>query len=114
MKLLFVETDRCPICGCDAVIREDVEATTIGGKSRIREHANGGRWETRTFACGYRVGYSPNFRRETAEGKCSRDPELMEQNRKRNDARRAVTDCISALDVDDVYKGRLLDAVRYI
>ena len=87
MKLLFVKTDRCPVCGCDVVIREDIESTTIGGKTGIREHSNGGRWETRTFACGYRVGYSPNYMREEAEGKCSCDPDLVEQKRKRDAAK---------------------------
>ena len=50
MKLNFIETDRCPICGCNIVIKESVE--TEFNSTKIREHASGGRWEYRQFACG--------------------------------------------------------------
>lgn len=114
MRLRFVETDRCPVCGCDLVVYEEVETEIRGGERKIREHANGGRWETRVFACGYKVAYCPNFLREEQKDGCKRDPEYLERERKRTAAKKAVVDCISALDADDLYKKRLFDAVRYI
>lgn len=72
MKLNFIETDKCPICGCDIVIEESIETET--GRMGIRVHTNGGRWEHRKFLCGKEIIYCPNFRREELKGNCKRAP----------------------------------------
>lgn len=66
MILLNVKTDRCPICGCSEVVREEVKY--FDGK--ISTHQNGGRWESRKFACGYSTQYVPNFNHETCTSSC--------------------------------------------
>lgn len=72
MKLNFIKTDRCPICGCSIVQSEWIESE-IDGKSLLT-HACGGQWEHRKFLCGKEISYSPNFRKEEIKGNCKNDP----------------------------------------
>lgn len=72
MKLNFIKTDRCPICGCNIIISESIEPD-IDYKS-LRTHSYGGQWEHRTFLCGKEVVYIPNFRSEELKGNCKNDP----------------------------------------
>ena len=55
------------------VVAESVEIDR--DTHQIRRHTNGGSWEYREFACGYKVHYSPNFRKEEVLKKCVFDPE---------------------------------------
>lgn len=59
MKLENISAAQCPICGCDAITEEKVERESYSLK--LRQHTNGGRWESRTFSCGQRLEYCPNF-----------------------------------------------------
>lgn len=112
MNLTFIKTTKCPICGCDVVIRESVD--TEYNSSKIRKHVMGGMWEHRQFACGYGISYCPNFRREEIEYDCLFDPEKLEIERKRDDAKNALYDVIEKLSVDDAYKARLKTAIQYV
>ena len=112
MKLNYIKTDRCPICGCNIVVNESVE--TECNSIKIREHSNGGRWEYRKFACGCTIHYCPNFRKEEIKNECSLDPKKIEREKKRNEAKNILYNTIDNLDIDERYKNRLADAIKYI
>lgn len=112
MNLEFVKTSCCPTCGCDIVAEETVELN--GDRKSIRRHSNGGAWEQRTFACGCRVSYCPNFRKEEITGKCVNDPKYIEMMRKRAAAKKVLYSAIKELDVDDTYRERLKNAVKFV
>lgn len=78
MNLTFIKADKCPICGCDTVISESIEANEYG----IRVHANGERWESRKFLCGKVVYYVPNYQKELFSGECKNDPAVKERMKK--------------------------------
>ena len=111
MKLNYIETDRCPVCGCSIVVGESVE--TECNSTKIREHSSGGRWEYRRFACGCEIHYSPNFRREEIKKECSLDPKKIKREQKRKEAKDMLYITIKNLDVDDEYKNRLRNAIQY-
>ena len=83
MNLKFIETDKCPICGCGIVKSESIEAD-IDNKSLLT-HAYGGQWEHRKFLCGKEVVYIPNFRSEQLKGDCINDPKYIEHLQKIKD-----------------------------
>lgn len=70
MKLEYIKTEQCPICGCTEVVKEFVEHD---GQT-IRTHCNGTRWEHRQFLCGLEMCFVPNFMKETVEKNCNNDP----------------------------------------
>lgn len=83
MKLLFIKTERCPVCGCDIVVKEEIQYSNYENrKNEIREHANGGRWETRRFLCGHEIEYIPNFSKEFCKNKCKHDPDVIMRENK--------------------------------
>ena len=105
MDLHFIKTKACPHCGCNVVISESVEPDTFG--KNILTHCNGGRWETRTFLCGYRVRYIPNFCEEEESGECKFSREYVERQEKRSKAEEALKEFIGTLDCDDDFKRNL-------
>lgn len=112
MKLTYIKTDKCPVCGCTIIINESVEKEYLSIK--IREHANGGRWERRRFACGCEIYYCPNFGCEEISRECSLDPKVIERDEKRNEAKNMLYVTIENLDVDKEYKTRLKDSIKYV
>lgn len=79
MKLKFIKTKKCPICGCTTVVQEYVETEDY---SKIRVHCDGAQWEHRIFLCGKEISFSPNFNMETFEGTCHNDPDYLKQCQK--------------------------------
>ncbi len=112
MNLEFIKTNSCPVCGCDIITGEMVELNR--DRKSIRRHANGGTWEERVFACGCRISYCPNFRKEEIKGKCVNDPKYIEMKNKREVAKAKLFPFIEALDTDDEYKKRLNAAIKFI
>lgn len=87
--LKYVKTTKCPICGCEEIVREEVG--TMNGQ--ISYHCNGTRWETRGFACGYIVRYVPNFCAEEVVGKC-----LKTKEKENNEHNKIIDKLISYLN----------------
>lgn len=112
MNLEFVKTNSCPVCGCDIVTEETIELSR--DRKSIRRHTNGGAWEQRTFACGCRISYCPNFRKEEIKGKCVNDPKYIEMMSKRDAAKDVLYSAIEKLDTDDTYKERLRAAIKFV
>lgn len=113
MQLSFIKTNACPVCGETKVIAESVETDSFGDYPRIREHCNGGRWEARKFLCGYEVKYCPNgSREEKGHGNCTKDPAILERNKKRRENfDKAIAFIDSLNDIDESFKDILSDRV---
>ena len=105
MKLKHIDVTSCPTCGCFDVVGETIAIEEDAG--RIRTHTLGGQWETRTFACGYRVQYEPNLRNGTQpipRYHCRKDPANMEIQQKRSSACALLIVEVEKLDVDETFK----------
>lgn len=111
MELTSIKTEKCPVCGCDTVIREWVD--TDFDNTKIREHCNGHHWEHRKFLCGYQIGYIPNFMAEEKEHDCQQDPELVKREEKRGKLIEAIKGLVSSTECDASFKNRVLDSLPY-
>ena len=90
MQLRHINTIACPDCG-SPVSGEAVEHDN--GKPRV--HTCGEQWEVRTFACGLRVHWIPNFSREERQGECLHSPKHlveMQEQRRQMDALKGTLD----------------------
>ncbi len=112
MNLEFIKTTSCPVCGCSIIAEETVELNH--DRKSVRRHSNGGVWEQRAFACGCRVSYVPNFGKEEITGKCVNDPKYIEMMSKRATAKKVLYSAIKELDVDGVYRERLMAAIEFV
>jgi hypothetical protein len=108
----FIKTTHCPICGCQTVISESVEIEN--GTHKARVHTNGGKWEYRTFACGYGVHYCPNFSKEQVVHKCDFDADEIKKKKQNEQAKNDVIAYIEDITCSDEYRERLKDAIKYI
>ena len=89
--LQHVVTQKCPHCVCSIVVSETIDVSH-GRERAIREHVNGGRWETREFLCGYKVQSVPNFNNnEMTCGQCTSSPEYQAKARKVQEIREKIS-----------------------
>ena len=79
MELRYIKTKQCPDCGCTDIVAEELDTLY----HQISEHSCGQRWETRRFACGYAVKYTPNFHAEEQESECYtvKDKKIVEYDK---------------------------------
>lgn len=91
--LKFIKTAHCPKCGCTLIKEETIEVDRFD-KNKYREHVNGGRWETRTFACGCKIEYCPNGNNEEISGECINSEEYTKREIERKAFKDAVADFI--------------------
>lgn len=102
MRLTHIPHETCPHCGANPV-----------AETRTDQHCNGDWNESRSFSCGMRVRYSPNFKSLITVNACPNTPEYRNRKEKRTTAKMAVIDLIKSADCDDEFKSRLLDAIAY-
>lgn len=123
MKLEFITTETCPICGESDVISESVEVSNNrGSEPEIREHVHGGKWEKRRFLCGYEIEYCPNGSKEERSryAHCMHSPELIEKTRRQKKAHDAVLSYIETYNdrvdeadkVDERFKVIMYDEIK--
>lgn len=105
MNFKNLKTKACPFCGAEAV-EEGLETSSFDGTPK--QHINGQRWETRRFACGYGVQWTPNFERETTFGECKHDPTIVDRQKKYDALILSLREKIEASAVDEETKKRLL------
>jgi len=98
MQLRHIKAETCPTCGAEAVYEE----------RDTRCHANGTRGESRQFACGLKLSYSPNYQEVRTCRQCDNDPELVAKRTARDAAADKITAFVNKLDVDDAYKKAVL------
>ena len=99
MELKHIRTNKCLVCGCTEVISEEIEKEFYS--SKIRYHTNGGRWETREFACGYKVGFVPNDGEEIVKKRCVHDPIDLEKKKKYRDDCKKLLDFINENNIEN-------------
>ena len=108
MELMYIKSVACPKCGESKVVAEDVEVENRGEKRAIRTHAHGGNWESRTFLCGYKTEYIPNFSREEPSTRssdfCRYDQKIVEEKQARKAyAEKVIAYIKSFPEVDKAY-----------
>lgn len=96
MNLKLIKDEKCPTCGSEIVM-----------ESCKRTHTNGEGFEERMFKCGCILTWSPNFSRLETRNTCPKNPNLIEFNRKREEAKKAVKEYINTLDVDSSWKDQI-------
>jgi len=101
MNLPHIACHTCPQCGAQATHEHLSERT----------HVNGGRWETRTFACGLSLSYVPNFSAVETEGECIRSAEHQAKIKKREKLYSAIRAVIAESDADEYYKTNLVHSI---
>ena len=107
MKLKYITTDKCPICGTDIIIEERIEKEI--GAFRIKTHTNGECWEHRRFACGQEIEYIPNYQVEMMSEVyvCNNNEMYKIKLRKQKEANAQMIHFVESLDVDEDYKKAL-------
>ena len=103
MKLAKITETSCPTCGAEICAEE----FAIDHSGRVSQHVNGGRWETRAFACGHKLSYVPNFDKVEVIGLCAQDPRRVERDRLRRMATESLLEIIDESDVDEEWKACL-------
>ncbi len=99
MNLKMITDQTCPSCN----------ARTTAESCRD-VHTNGQPFETRTFACGSALRWSPNFHRLEVESPCPKNVEEVQRRAKRAQAYTALETFLQTLDVDDKWKAAVLRA----
>lgn len=111
VNIKSIKTKRCPICGCEYVVKEELEVNEF--KSVPNVHTNGHQFEQRYFACGYGVEFSPNFLKEKVIHTCRNDRSIDEENSRKKELVNRLVEEIENSNCNDVNKKSLISAVRY-
>ena len=98
MQLLYIKEEKCSCC------RAEPKEERVGG---WHAHKECGRTEERTFECGRRLAYVPNFRRVEVRTECPQNPAEKEKTEKRNEALTRMKSYVNRLDVDQEFKDAL-------
>lgn len=107
MNLDFIKETACPICGCNVVISEEVEFDKKTQK--YTQHCNGGKWERRTFACGQRLSYCPNFSKTEFDkaSPCANDQQYQEKKQRTKALIEQLNSIVANSDVEEDIKQKL-------
>lgn len=103
-----IQSDRCPTCGCTTVVEEGVGY--LAGE--VYKHANGQRWEHRSFVCGARVEWSPEKKGEIVADACQANPIAQRNHQKILDAQDHLLVFLRDLDVTDRFRDQLIKALN--
>lgn len=108
----------CPLCGETQIVAESIQTDTRlrDGVPEIREHVNGGRWETRQFLCGQELRYVPNFRQVALSeyAVCQMHAAYREREQARTDAAQTLIEVIEHLTtVDEAFRQELLKGLPW-
>lgn len=103
MKLDKIKQEVCPHCNSLPI-----------AETKDKQHSNGHWNESRTFECGHKLKFSPNFMAvSTCQfNECPNTPENLEKVKVRADALAKVNAYILKLSCDDDYKDKLKRAVN--
>lgn len=96
MQLRDISYALCPICGAIPI-----------AETQDKRHCNGHFNESRTFQCGCRVEFSPNFMKMGVTRECPQDPKEELKVKQRKISMCKLLTCIEGLKVDEDYKARL-------
>lgn len=105
MKLTRIDGEVCPICGSYAV-----------SETKTNQHCNGYWNESRTFKCGSKIEFSPNFMRTEMNKyyQCPHQPEVVKKKKLRNAALDRIVNYINKyIKVDETYKKDLIHTITF-
>lgn len=102
MQLVHLTSETCPTCS----------SRTVACEQRAR-HCNGEWFETRTYECGYKLDYVPNFSRAETVQICTKSEEYKTSKEKRRAAVDKLFKFVADLEVDDSFKNRVLKDFSY-
>jgi hypothetical protein len=97
MTLKHIPDEVCPHCKAPAN-KEELGWT----------HTNGTRQEWRTFECGARLHYVPNFGRVEQATPCPNDPQEITKHTERKALVQQLVAVVRAGDIDEDFRGRCL------
>lgn len=98
MKLAHITVETCPWCKTTDVIIEERNST----------HTNGERFETRTFACGYKIAWVPNYSRLQVVEPCKTDPSEIDKKKKRLVLIDQIREVVLHSAADEYFKGIII------
>ena len=111
MNLKQIKVTSCPECGAETC----AESYDVSYYSRqIQQHCNGQRWENRTFECGLKLSWIPNFERTETTQPCTKSLVEVKKVEKRKKARESLLSFIDDLDVDDSAKKHMIAYMPHI
>lgn len=102
MQLSHIKVETCPTCGARPVSEE-----------KTHQHSNGQWFESRTFACGYRVRWVPNFSSQQEVGKCTQCEEHRKNIEREQRAHDQLVAFIDQLDADQGWKNAVQQRLPY-
>lgn len=107
----------CPLCGETQIVEESLKTHTrlSDGVPEIREHVNGGRWETRRFLCGQALHYVPNAEHVTLSeyAVCTMNAAYHAREQARTDAAQHLIAVIQGMPVDESFRQELLNSLPW-
>ncbi len=103
MQLEHIKIEVCPDCGAKP-IREEKD----------RQHTNGHWNESRRFACGADLSYSPNFKSIKVETECPTNPNRLHFLAARKKALENVRKVMAKQKCDDIFIQRMLSNIEYL
>ena len=103
MNLENIKEKECPVCG----------ARTCS-ETKDNKHTNGYYNESRSFACGAKIEFSPNFMKSEMSKyhQCPYTPEILEIRERRKKATERLTSYISRMRVDKKFKEKMINEVE--
>ncbi|RLI63945.1 MAG: hypothetical protein DRO67_04890 [Candidatus Asgardarchaeum californiense] len=104
MELKYIKENSCSECGA-MIVRES---------RNPHSHCNGTTRETRTFACGRVVSYSPNFERVEVDTVCPNSDKMKRREKLRCSLIEKLTDIVEKSKVDADFKRKIISHWDYI
>lgn len=98
MEMHHLKDEQCYECGSRTV-----------GLTQTDQHTNGMWNETRKYACGLHLRFSPNFKRVETIDRCPKDQEEQQMHAKRLKAKNTIAAMVRTLDVDNGFKQSVMD-----
>ena len=115
--LRHIPDTACPLCGDTQIVEETIQTHTrlSDGVPEIREHVNGGRWETRQFRCGQELRYVPNTEHVTLSeyAVCTMNASYHAREQARKDAVQQIIAVIQGTPIDDPFRQELLHSLPW-
>jgi len=102
MQLVHLVEENCPTCG----------ARTKACEQSWR-HTNGAWQEYRTYECGFRVEFIPNFMKSYPCDPCQRSTEYTDKMAKRELAIDQLMELVRELDIDGAFRDNMLMTLRH-
>lgn len=103
MNLKHIKETKCPHCGARVTVEKQRD-----------KHCNGHWNESRIFACGCELAYTPNYKSTREVSECTQCDMYKSREKIRKKAIERLCGYISKMRVDSDFKETLLKKIRYL